>query len=89
MNTEEHCTVMQLVDGSGTLIGPVCLRRVVEGRRLDAHLGETLCQAGLRLHGDGWRLVSGNRVPLRARSRPTDLFAVILTYARDARLPTG
>jgi hypothetical protein len=88
MDTEEHCTVMQLVDGSGALIGPVRLRRVEGGRRLDAHLGETLCQAGLRLQDEGWRLVSGNRIPVRARTRPAALFAVILTYARTARPPT-
>jgi len=32
--------------------------------------------------------VSGNRIPVRARTRPAALFAVILTYARTARPPT-
>ncbi len=82
MAHQEHCTVTQLVDVSGSLVGPVRLRRVVDGQRLDAHYGETLCQTGSRLQDEGWRLVAGNRVAVGPR-QAAGLFAVILTYSRD------
>jgi len=83
VTAKERCVVVQLVDARGRTLGPVRVRRERDGVRQEEEERQPLDTIGCRLRRDGWKLVAGDRVPVRAQHRGDRAYALILTYTRD------